>query len=137
MATVGLASSVRATGVDGEERAEIVSEISTDEQCAEWKAQFASKYEVYRSLDSELSGNTAKFEQLEATFNAASPDAKSTIAAQMQSLWDQKKEGMQRKLQQYRRLHVDLKEIKNAVNRYVADRNASHQLTTPDGSVGA
>ena len=50
MATVGLASSARATGDDGEERAEIVSEISTDEQCAEWKAQFASKYEVYRSL---------------------------------------------------------------------------------------
>ena len=49
----------------------------------------------------------------------------------------QKKVGMQRKLQQYRRLHVDLKEIKNAVNRYVADRNASHPLTTPDGSAGA
>ena len=53
-------------------------------------------------------------------FRRASGADKASIAAKMEAAWELGKKDVQSKLEEYRRLHVELKRIKQAVNRYVA-----------------
>ena len=94
--------------------------ISSSEQLDECKREFRARYKLYRIIDEELAANTAEFEQLEAQHTRASSAEARALAAHIQQLWAQRQPSTLRKVEEYRRLHVELSRLKQAINQWVA-----------------
>ena len=94
-------------------------------QCALYKQQFETKYRRYTELDVELSHNTAEFEEMMHKLSDVAREE------QIAALWLQKEQSILPKVEEYRALHVDLKRIKAAVNRYIDEQM---QLRSRDSS---
>jgi len=94
--------------------------VTSTEECAECKRQFLSRYTEYQQLDEQLASNTSDFESLEAEYTEAEGQAtQAAVAARLQSLWQARQPDVHRKVEAYRRLHVELRRLKAAVNHYV------------------
>jgi hypothetical protein len=101
------------------------------------------RYQRYCELDKQLANNTADFEKLAsdheravaraggaegeggaegagAARGAAAADEAAALAERIVPLWDAKQAGISKKLEEYRALHVELKELKAAVNGFVS-----------------
>ena len=94
--------------------------ISSSEQLDECKREFRARYKLYLTIDEELAANTAKFEQLEAQHARASSAEARALAEHIQQLWAQGQPSTLRKVEEYRRLHVELSRLKQAINQWVA-----------------
>ena len=94
--------------------------ISSSEQLDECKREFRARYKLYRIIDEELAANTAEFEQLEAQHTRASSAEARALAAHIQQLWAHRQPSTLRKVEEYRRLHVELSRLKQAINQWVA-----------------
>jgi hypothetical protein len=94
--------------------------ISSSEQLDECKREFRARYKLYLTIDEELAANTANFEQLEAQHARASSAEARALAEHIQQLWAQGQPSTLRKVEEYRRLHVELSRLKQAINQWVA-----------------
>jgi hypothetical protein len=78
-----------------------------------------AQYEVYLRLDAELGDNTTEFEALHRELERSRGEAQKALAARMHALWEERKPRLHRRLAEYRRLHLELKRLKEAVNAFV------------------
>lgn len=118
----GSGSGGASTSADGGELGEVV--IRNDTQYKQQKKLFESKYPQYKQLDQQLGQLTAEFEGLEEKYNAAAPDAKPKAAAMVLQRYEKKRAELERKSREYRKLHLELQAIKEAVSKYVELRKS-------------
>ena len=83
------------------------------------KKVFDVKYKEYKQLDEQLAALTKAFETLEQKYHAASEQSRAAVAAELLRLHEQKKGELESKSQQYRKLHLELKALKEAVTEFV------------------
>jgi len=118
----GSGSGGASASADGGEPGAVV--IRNDTQYKQQKKLFDSKYPQYKQLDQQLGQLTAEFEGLEEKYKAAAPEAKSKAAAVVLQRYEKKRAELERKSGEYRKLHLELQAIKEAVSKYVASRKS-------------
>lgn len=74
--------------------------------------------------DAKLAANTADFEALETAFNQLSGDEAEAAAQAIKEKWERVQPEVNGMLERYRALHAELKALKAAVNKWVAEHNA-------------
>jgi len=93
--------------------------IINRQQYNEYKAEYAKKYDIYKRLDSELNDFKERFEKLEANFtNCTNSELKENIKREMADLFYAQHREMAKKSETYKKLHEELKSIKEAVRAY-------------------
>lgn len=108
---------------DGGEQGEVV--ISDDAQYRQQKKLFESKYPQYKQLDRQLGQLTSDFEALEDKYKATTPpEARAKAAAVVLQRYDVKKAELEQKSGEYRKLHLELQAIKEAVGKYFEARKS-------------
>uniref|UniRef100_A0A7S4B0S2 OCEL domain-containing protein n=1 Tax=Chrysotila carterae TaxID=13221 RepID=A0A7S4B0S2_CHRCT len=95
--------------------------ITSVEEYKRQKAVFNVKYKKYEQLDKELAAHTAHFEQLKSQYDRASPSKRSVLAKKIEADFSERSKEMTRQTEEYRALHVELKAIKAAVQRFVSE----------------
>ena len=99
-----------------------VPKITSDAQYRDTKKSFNEKYPKYIEIDAELAEWTRKFEVMEKAYNDAPSGDKLPLAQKLKSAFQQAEKTIQQRVQEQRKLHVELKSMKLAVNRYVASQ---------------
>ena len=94
--------------------------ITDDSHCEACKKHFATSYERYLTLDADLGENASEFEALNREFERSRGEAQVALVTKMKRLWAQRRPQIDNKNAEYRRLHVELKRLKEAVNAWCA-----------------
>ena len=92
--------------------------ITDDSHCEACKKHFATSYERYLTLDADLGENASEFEALNREFERSRGEAQVALVTKMKRLWAQRRPQIDQKNAEYRRLHVELKRLKEAVNMW-------------------
>ena len=85
------------------------------------KRRFANGYARYVQLDRELAEHTSNFDAMHAEFEASEGAKAEAAAERIAASWVECGDDMREKLYQYRALHVELRQLKEATNRFVRD----------------
>ena len=83
-----------------------------------------TRYARYLRLDAELSENTRLFEDLR-ELARSDEETKEDVARQMCTLWEERKANTKAMAVEYRRLHVELLRLKEGINLFVAEDDAT------------
>ncbi|KAL1511162.1 hypothetical protein AB1Y20_005978 [Prymnesium parvum] len=97
----------------------VVTELTSEKQYLETREKFGTLYKSYKQLDEELAQYTKRFERMEEEYEQASGSEKEALAKKIRDEFRKAEPTMQRKVEQQRQNHVQLKAYKNAVNSYV------------------
>ena len=90
----------------------------------EYRREFMTRYARYLRLDAELSENTRLFEDLR-ELARSDEETKEDVARQMCTLWEERKANTKAMAVEYRRLHVELLRLKEGINLFVAEDDAT------------
>ncbi len=85
------------------------------------KKTFESKYRTYQQLDKDLASQTKFFEELNSQYQRANSEERPAIFERLSKEFENRKAGFRKQAHEYRKLHLELKGLKEAVNEFVSE----------------
>ena len=103
--------------------------VTTYEEYEQGKREFRTLYKRYQQLDVALAQNTADFDRLESECKRAQQSNNSEEAKELSerivALWKTRQKSVESKCVEQRRLHIQLSNLKKAVNHFVREQRNS------------